>query len=75
MTENFKISEVDEIFDVHSVKISIKRQKAFISHTNTRKFELFVNFLCFVHGQVGTVLLQWELFFPPVPTRLFLFLL
>jgi len=29
MTENFKISEFDEIFDVHSVKISIKRQKAF----------------------------------------------
>lgn len=46
-----------------------------ISHTHTRKFELFVNFLCFDHGQVGTVLLQWELFFPPVPTRRFLFLL
>ena len=46
-----------------------------ISHTYTRKFELFVNFLCFDHGQVGTVLLQWELFFPPVPTRRFLFLL
>ena len=46
-----------------------------ISHTHTRKFELFVNFLCFAHGQVRTVLLQWELFFPPVPTRLFLFLL
>lgn len=45
-----------------------------ISHTYTRKFELFVNFLCFDHGQVGTVLLQWELFFPPVPTRRFLFL-
>ena len=46
-----------------------------ISHTYTRKFELFVNFLCFAHGQVETVLLQWELFFPPVPTRRFLFLL
>lgn len=46
-----------------------------ISHTYTRKFELFVNFLCFDHGQVGTVLLQWKLFFPPVPTRRFLFLL
>ena len=27
MTENFKISEVDEIFDVHSVKISINAKK------------------------------------------------
>lgn len=72
-----------EISDIRSGTNSITGKKNFhktpksprISHTYTRKFELFVNFLCFDHGQVGTVLLQWELFFPPVPTRRFLFLL
>ena len=70
------LKSFSEMHKLHNRKKFHKTPKSpQISHTYTRKFELFVNFLCFDHGQVGTVLLQWELFFPPVPTRRFLFLL